>query len=202
MTRPSRPDISALVGSRICHDLISPLGAVGNGLELLNLAGKTPNGGPEMELIAQSVENANAWLRFFRIAFGAAAEGQVVAGSELASVLADSLDGGRIALQTELPDAIARRDAKLALLLVLGLVSALPQGGTIRLAEAGGRWRLSGEGPQLRVEPQLWRQLDDPTPGTGLSAAEVQFALLPVAAAEAGRAPFADLKGDRIEIAF
>ena len=202
MTKPARPDISALVGSRICHDLISPLGAVGNGLELLDLTGKAPRGAPEMELIAQSVGNANAWLRFFRIAFGAAREEQVIAGSELASVLADSLDRDRIALQTDLPEVISRRDAKLALLLVLGLVSALPQGGAVRLAETGGKWRLSGAGPRLRVEPRLWRQLDDPTPAPGLSAAEVQFALLPLAAAEAGRAPFADLGKDRIEIRF
>ena len=202
MSDKPRPDLSALVGSRICHDLISPLGAAGNGLELLTLTGQTPQTAPEMDLITQSVDNANAWLRFFRIAFGAAGEGQVIARSDLTSVLSDSFDGSRIALHTELPETVARRDTKLALLLILGLVSAMPKGGTIRLNEAGGTWRLSGAGPELRLEPQLWRQLDDPSPETGLSAAEVQFALLPLAAAEAGRAPFLDTQGDGIEIVF
>ncbi|MGC9371017.1 MAG: histidine phosphotransferase family protein [Paracoccaceae bacterium] len=202
MSDSTRHELSALVGSRICHDLISPLGAVGNGLELLNLTGKAPEGAPEMELIAQSVEHANARLRFFRIAFGAAREDQVIARNELASVLRENFNDGRIGLKADLPAEIPRRDAKLALLLILGLVNALPQGGTIRLAEAGGKWRLSGAGPQLRVDPAHWRKLDHPSPGTPLSAAEVQFALLPTAAAEAGRAPFVDLRDDKIEIAF
>jgi len=197
-----RPDLSALVGSRICHDLISPLGAAGNGLELLTLTGQAPQTAPEMDLITQSVGNANAWLRFFRIAFGAADASQVITRSELTSVLSDSFKGSRFALRADLPDTVTRRDAKLALLLILGLVGALPKGGTIQLGAAGGTWRLSGAGPDLRVEPRLWRQLDDPSPDTGLSAAEVQFALLPLAAAEAGRAPFLDLKDDRVEIVF
>ena len=70
MTETLREDLTALVGSRICHDLISPLGAIGNGLELLQLSGLPQ--GPEWALIAESVENASARIRFFRIAYGAA----------------------------------------------------------------------------------------------------------------------------------
>ena len=54
-------DLAALVGSRICHDLISPIGAIGNGVELLSLTdGDT---GAEMDLINESVQNANARIR-------------------------------------------------------------------------------------------------------------------------------------------
>jgi histidine phosphotransferase ChpT len=70
----ARTDLTALVGSRICHDLVSPLGAIGNGVELLGLTGIAPS--PEMALIVESVENANARLRFFRIAYGAAGTDQ------------------------------------------------------------------------------------------------------------------------------
>jgi len=62
--------LNDLIGSRICHDLISPLGAIGNGVELLTMSGTST--APEISLIAESVENANARIRFFRIAFGAA----------------------------------------------------------------------------------------------------------------------------------
>ncbi len=58
---PQSPDLAALIGSRICHDLISPIGAIGNGLELLSMAGA---GGPEVALISDSVSNANARIRF------------------------------------------------------------------------------------------------------------------------------------------
>ena len=63
--------LTALVASRICHDLISPIGAIGNGVELLTMeSGGTLR--PEFALISESVANANARIRLFRIAFGAA----------------------------------------------------------------------------------------------------------------------------------
>ena len=65
-------NIAALIGSRICHDLISPIGAINNGLELLEMTGTSS--GPEMELISESVGNASARIRFFRIAYGAASD--------------------------------------------------------------------------------------------------------------------------------
>ena len=58
--------LATLIGSRICHDLISPIGAINNGLELLELTGGAQ--GPEMDLISNSVEHAEARIKFFRIA--------------------------------------------------------------------------------------------------------------------------------------
>ena len=58
---PDKPDLTALLGSRICHDLISPIGAISNGVELLLMDNVAK--GPEMTLIAESVANANARIR-------------------------------------------------------------------------------------------------------------------------------------------
>ena len=58
--------LAATLASRICHDLTSPLGAIANGLELLTLSDAQRT--PELDLIAESVESANARLRFFRLA--------------------------------------------------------------------------------------------------------------------------------------
>ena len=66
-------DLAALISSRICHDLISPIGAINNGLELLGMSGQSLDT-PEMSLINESVQNASARIRFFRIAYGAASE--------------------------------------------------------------------------------------------------------------------------------
>jgi histidine phosphotransferase ChpT len=74
-------DLAALIGSRICHDLISPIGAIGNGVELLMLDGA--GHGPEMALIAQSVTHANARIRFFRVAYGIASTDQRIARTEV-----------------------------------------------------------------------------------------------------------------------
>ena len=61
-----KPDLAALVGSRICHDLISPIGAIGNGLELFLM---DTAGGPELALITESISHAKARIRFFRVAY-------------------------------------------------------------------------------------------------------------------------------------
>ncbi|RWL92157.1 MAG: histidine phosphotransferase, partial [Mesorhizobium sp.] len=65
----SAPDLAALLCSRVCHDIISPVGAINNGLELLDEGGADEDA---MKLIRQSAKNASARLQFARIAFGAA----------------------------------------------------------------------------------------------------------------------------------
>jgi len=59
----STDELSALLGSRLCHDLISPIGAISNGMQLLEM---TTSPTPEVELIRQSVDNVNARIRYFR----------------------------------------------------------------------------------------------------------------------------------------
>ena len=72
--------IAGLVGSRICHDLVSPVGAISNGLELIALAGQP--GPEEMALISQSCSSATARINLFRMAFGAASADQQIGGAE------------------------------------------------------------------------------------------------------------------------
>lgn len=69
-------DLSALIGSRICHDLISPLGAIANGVELMVLTGAEQT--PKMLLFAESVEAANARIEFFRLAYGTGGADQLL----------------------------------------------------------------------------------------------------------------------------
>ncbi len=88
------PNLNALIGSRICHDLINPLGAIGNGIELLGLAGVAV--GPEMALVSESVENATAKIKFLRLAFGEAAQDQTVSRGEILSTLEAMARGGRL----------------------------------------------------------------------------------------------------------
>ena len=85
MTRDT-DDLTGLIGSRICHDLISPIGAIGNGLELLEMR---IGSSEELALVSESCRNANARIRFFRIAFGAAGAGQTIPGQDIASILAE-----------------------------------------------------------------------------------------------------------------
>jgi histidine phosphotransferase ChpT len=115
-------DLNALLGSRICHDLISPLGAIGNGVELLAMSGI--NAAPEIALISESVENANARIRFFRVAFGASSPGQMVGRPEIMSILNDMTKGGRLDIDWRPTDDVLRAQVKLAFLLLQCLESA------------------------------------------------------------------------------
>jgi histidine phosphotransferase ChpT len=78
------PDLVALVGSRIAHDLANPLGAIANGVELLALTGQ--GNSAELQLITESVANATARIKAFRIAFGAAPPGQTVKAADIAAL--------------------------------------------------------------------------------------------------------------------
>ncbi len=184
---PTDADLAALIGSRICHDLISPIGAINNGLELLTMAGEAP--GPEMGLIGESVGSASARIRFFRIAFGAAGQ-QMVGPGEVASILRENYEGGRLTLRWESERPHPRAQVRLVFLALLCLETALPYGGTISVSETAGRWQLIGRAERIGSPGPLWDLLEGEaaTPGGELLPAHVQFALLPRALAQAGRA--------------
>jgi histidine phosphotransferase ChpT len=171
-----KPDLAALLGSRICHDLISPIGAIGNGVELLMMGGATQ--GPEMALIADSVANASARIRFFRVAFGIASIDQRMARTEIAGVLADLTRGGRVTIDWAGPPDVARREAKLLFLLIMCMESALPFGGRIAVAHDD-RWVMTATSPKLKIDTTLWNVLLHPADAQGLGPAQVHFALVP-----------------------
>ena len=192
-------DISVLVGSRICHDLISPIGAIANGLELLELTGATP--GPEMELISASVHNANARIRFFRIAFGAAGQ-QMMGRTEIMSVLKDISKTGRIEMLWVPSDPHPRPMVRLAFLAVLCRETALPQGGSIRVDQEDDRWKVTATGGTVSLDPALWNTLGESPVSTNGSSATVQFPLLAEMVEKLGRKVEFDHDLERVEIRY
>jgi len=174
-----KPDLTALVGSRICHDLISPIGAIGNGIELLMMDGSTR--GPEIALISESVANANARIRFFRISFGAASADQRIGRGEIAAVLSDLTRGGRLVIDWQSPPDLPRPEVKLAFLLIQYLETAMPFGGRITVVQDASGWALTGQATRTKVDTDLWGMLSDRKATPAITAAQVHFALVPVA---------------------
>ncbi|MCV2881155.1 histidine phosphotransferase family protein [Actibacterium sp. XHP0104] len=201
MSAQPLPDLNALLGSRICHDLINPVGAISNGLELLGMTGVAGDS-PEMQLLSDSVRAANARIRLFRIAFGQASAGQMVARGEIDSILADAYGAGRLSVQPALPDQISRAEAKLLLLLVLALEGAMPLGGVIDLRGDGGAWRLHASAKRLNCDPRLWGGLTGAEMPADLGPAEVQFALIPDAARQLARRLSVQMSDTEIKIGF
>ena len=196
----ANPDIASLLGSRICHDLISPLGAISNGVELLTMTGESV--GPEIALISESIENANARIRFFRVAFGAASEGQMCSASEIRSILADLGKGLRMKINWLPTEDVPRREAKLAFLMLQCLETAMPWGGEIEVSRANERWTLIGSSDRMKINARLWEALSLPDGGSAISAAEVQFLLVPLLIREAGRQLTLELSETRIAARF
>ena len=176
--------IAALIGSRICHDLISPIGAITNGLELLNMSGDAS--GPEMSLIGERVGNASARIRFFRIAFGAAGD-QMVGTAEVTSILRDLYAGSRLEVEWTPTDPKPRAAVRLAFLGILCLENAMPFGGKLTVRCGAGEWMLEGLADRLNIDDSIWPLLAGGSAPNSLQPANVQFALLPDIAQDDGR---------------
>lgn len=169
--------IAALIGSRICHDLISPIGAITNGIELMALSGADQS--PEMALVAASAANANARICLFRLAFGMTSEGQRIAADEIREILKNVYSDSRIAVEWHPDGDFVRAIAQAALLAVLCAESAVGLGGKITVREKNDSWKIAASGPRLKVDPNLWAKLSDPNASADIAPCDVQFALLP-----------------------
>lgn len=195
-----KPDLAALIASRICHDLISPIGAIGNGVELLAME---PGGTrPEMALISESVANANARIRFFRICFGQASSDQRIARSEVASILGDLSRGGRVGYAWTSPTDLSRREVRLVFLLLQCLESALAYGGKVSVMRNDTGWQVQAEAPRLKVDPALWEVLTEPRAPAEIGAAQVHFALVPDELARQGRRLITEIGESTIRLTF
>ena len=87
--------LATLIGSRICHDLVSPIGAIKNGLELLHLSSEKSNG-PEICLIEESTDNAIGRVNFFRIAFGMGSAQADLSPDKARKILSPLFNGSRV----------------------------------------------------------------------------------------------------------
>jgi histidine phosphotransferase ChpT len=195
----SNVNLASLIGSRICHDLISPVGAITNGIELLEMSGAM--GGPELALISDSVNNAGARIRFFRIAYGMASD-QMLGRMEVTSVLKDISEGGRLGFDWRPEGAIPRAEVRLAFLALQCCETAMPYGGMITVEQSGDRWIVTGETSKLNLDPDLWRNVARGEACTQVTPAQVQFALFPLAAQELQRTISLSHDATRLKLEF
>ena len=129
-------DLAAAVASRICHDLVSPVGAVVNGVDLMReMGGSDPEAA---NMIGQSAGRASALLQLYRVAFGAAPEdAQPVSRGALRDLAAVLAQPPRVTLdwQGDGPP-LARREARLLALMGMCASSVTGMRGAIRLRMA------------------------------------------------------------------
>ena len=191
-------ELASLLCSRLCHDMLSPVGALSNGLELL-----ADEKDPEMrkrcfELLEQSARISADKLKFFRLAFGAAGGfGEMVPVAEARAVI-DALVGnnGRIEVQWALSgDVLPKPAIKTMLNLALIGIEALVRGGTLDIGAElrandfeGGASEIviRAAGPRIAFDPVVGRALDGSLPAAELSSKTAPAAMIQQLAASLG----------------
>jgi histidine phosphotransferase ChpT len=185
----SAPDLAALLCSRVCHDIISPVGAINNGLELLDEGGADEDA---MNLIRVSARNASARLQFARIAFGAAGSaGMLIDTGDAEAVAAAFLKNEKPALSWSGGRALLPKNkVKLLLNMILVANAAIPRGGhisvTLEDVDTEPKFRIAASGPMLRVPPKFLELHSGQKPEEAIDAHAVQPYYTLLLAREAG----------------
>ena len=160
-----------LLSARLCHELVSPVGAINNGVELL--AEEDPDFVREaVDLIGQSARTAGRRLQFYRFAYGTAASASGAAPA-LARELADGLfEGGKLRCEWAAEAATLPLEwQRLACNMLVLAGDVLPRGGSLLVRPLGvgmSGVEVAAEGDVVNVTPELRAAL-----ATGASVAEL-----------------------------
>ena len=196
-------ELAALLCSKVCHDLVSPVGAMSMSLEMLDEPGAADDA---LELVRKSAVSAAARLQFCRLAFGAS-------GSAGASI--DTGDAHKVAVEymaEERADLdwkvermiLPKNQVKLLLNLLLVANAAIPRGGMVTITAEGGqdapRFKLHAEGKRVRVPVAFDEMVDGDLPSEGVDAQNVQAYYTMLLANEAGMPVAVDLGDTSVTI--
>jgi histidine phosphotransferase ChpT len=166
-------DLASLLCSRLCHDLLSPVGALNNGIELM-----ADEQDPEMrerclELLAESAKASAAKLKFFRLAFGAAGGFGEEIDTREARLAIEGLFGAEKKIELGWmvgPDKMPKEAVKVLLNLALVAGDALVRGGRLDVGAERGPGAteivIRAEGPRLLLDPSLRQTLERGAAGT------------------------------------
>jgi len=173
-------DLAALLCSRVCHDLISPVGAIVNGLEVLEEAKDEETKTFALDLITKSARNASAKLQFCRIAFGAAGSaGAQIDVGDAETISRGFLEDDKTKLAWNLPRALLPKNrVKLLLNLLLVAGQTIPRGGRLTVDPIGAGdsmgFKVSAAGVNAKVPPAVAALLAGDAGETALDAHRIQ----------------------------
>jgi histidine phosphotransferase ChpT len=136
---PDSLELAALLCSRVCHDLISPVGAIVNGLEVLDDNPKPDDREFALDLIRKSAKTASARLQFCRLAFGAAgSSGAKIDLGDALNMAKGHLEDGKTTIAWNLPRVLLPKNrVKLLLNMLVIAQQTIPRGGTLTVDPVG-----------------------------------------------------------------
>jgi histidine phosphotransferase ChpT len=173
-------DLAALLCSRVCHDLISPTGAIVNGLEVLEEGGDSETKTFALDLIKKSAKAASARLQFCRIAFGAAGSvGAQIDTGDAETMTRGLVEDDKTKLAWNLSRApLPKNRVKLLLNMLVIAMQTIPRGGTLTVDPVGNGetmgFRITATGPNARIPAQVPELLEGSSASGTVDAHAVQ----------------------------
>jgi len=188
---PSGAELATYVAAKLCHDFVSPAGAISSGLDLLNDPSAADMRDDALGLITQSAAKLLALVYFCRVAFGAATTSERFTGEELRVLVEGMIEGGRATMDWRVSETDFDKPAARALLNLAYLTAgALPSGGeaVITSRRDGDALILTGlaEGARARLKPEALTGLSGERLKEGLAGQWIQPYWLWLTAHEAG----------------
>lgn len=188
----SQLDFAALLCSRLCHDLVSPVGAISNGLELLSDGGDPTMQEQVLDLISKSALQTSNKLQFFRLAFGAAGGfSDNLDFEEAQKAITNFLEGSRVELEWDVtPGTGSKGIIKAVLNMALVVSECLIRGGTLKVQsqEEGGarRFVVGGSGQRVIVQDSVDSVLNGEKSADGMEARTAPVMLIREVATDLG----------------
>jgi len=173
-------DLAALLCSRVCHDLISPVGAIVNGIEVLEEEKDESTKEFALDLIKRSAATASAKLQFCRIAFGAAGSaGAQIDTGDAEKVTRGFMEDDKTKIDWNLPRALlAKNRVKLLLNMLVIAGQAIPRGGKITVDPIGAGdnlgFKVSAAGTNAKIPPAVPPLLTGELGGETVDAHRIQ----------------------------
>lgn len=152
-------ELASLIAAKLCHDFISPSGAIMSGLDLLSDPTAQDMRDDALSLITDSAKKMVALVQFCRVAFGAATTAERFTAAELTALVDGVTAGGRATLAWNLGSGDFGKPQSRALVnLAYLIVAALPMGGaaTVAVRHEGAQLIIEGvaEGARARLKPE------------------------------------------------
>jgi len=196
-------DLAALLCSRVCHDLISPVGAIVNGLEVLEDDKDEETKTFALDLIKKSARQASAKLQFCRVAFGAAGSaGAQIDVGDAEKVARGLLADEKTSIVWNLPrELMPKNRVKLVLNMLLVAIATIPRGGTLKVdpSEDGKGFRITATGLNARLA-EATAELLAGSPTRTVDAHAIQPVYAGILARDCGLTLSAAVEGDAVVV--
>jgi histidine phosphotransferase ChpT len=194
-------DLAALLCSRVCHDLISPVGAIINGLEVMEEDKDEETKAFALDLIKRSAGQASAKLQFCRLAFGAAGSaGAQIELGDAEKAVRGLFEDGKTVIMWQLPrELVSKNRAKLLLNMLLVGAGAIPRGGALNVEAVNGGYRVTASGQNARLAPAVADLLAG-SPAQAVDAHTIQPLYAGILARDCGLTVSATREGDAVAL--